>query len=491
MSFFGAQTLPGVVSVIDATGLAVQGQLAYGTIGIVGLSAAGDEDSAMLFTSSSEARLTLQGGQMMEALNAAYAGGAKRVYAVRVGAPTAATKDFAGSSGANADAFTLTAQNKGTNGNNIEVRIIQGGSGSGYVTVIVRQYDDYNQYLETFDNDGSGYNDVDLLLAAINSGNANDNASTIVTASVDGSDDLPDLVASYTALASGADGTRSNAEITGGLDLLKNKPCDIIILDDSDSSYHSLASAHCDEASNTIYKSERTCVLGMDQSTTISGYTSQATTLNSRRVVLVAPNVYVPDVGINVSTTTLKDGHVVAGLIAGLKAGQNDPAEPLTFKPVPYLTDVENEYTQGELETLVEGKVLALGLRRNGYRVMKQLTTSSESGWEEWSVVTSIDYVLKDLREYLEELFVGRKGTAAILNLIETAVKGRISLYVEQEILYAFYKDAVQASFLPGDQTFVRVEFTAVPIMPVNNIGIAATVSSVYNFNLALAAQAA
>ena len=122
---------------------------------------------------------------------------------------------------------------------------------------------------------------------------------------------------------------------------------------------------------------------------------------------------------------------------------------------------------------------------------MKQLTTSSESGWEEWSVVTSIDYVLKDLREYLEELFVGRKGTAAILNLIETAVKGRISLYVEQEILYAFYKDAVQASFLPGDQTFVRVEFTAVPIMPVNNIGIAATVSSVYNFNLALAAQAA
>ena len=482
-TYFGEQDLPGVVSNVDASGLSVQGQLAYGNIGIVGLAAAGEEDTVHFFTSSPEARQKLQGGAMLDAIIASYGGGARRIYAVRVGAPVAATEDFTAS--ANADAVSITALNKGTSGNNIEVKIEEGATSTDRIYTF-RHQDDYNQVIEVFDNGGDGYATVAAAKAAIN---ASSGGSNIVSFDDDASSDIPDETSGYVSLASGTDGTRSNQEITDGLALLLNQNVDIMLIDSGDTTYHAILAAHCEEASNSVNKNERTGVVGMDADSTVSEYLAQASTLNNRRVVLVAPNIYTPDWGTNISTSSIKGGHVTAAMVAGLKAGLSDPAEPLTFKPLRYANKLEVYYSNTELVQLIEGNVLPLGIHRRGNRVIKQGTTSADANWQEWSVVTSIDFIMKDLRNLLEELYIGRKGTSTILALIEATVKGRLSQYTQQSILFSYFKDSVVADFLSGDQTFVNVSFTAVPIFPVNNIGIAATISSVYNFQLALQVQ--
>lgn len=488
MSFFGEQIIPGVVSQVDAAGLAQQGQLAYGAIGIVGLSSAGEEDVVHYFTSSSEATRKLRGGALLSAILAAYRTGARRVYAVRVGTPVASSKQFAAS--ANADSVTITALDKGTFGDNIEVAIAEGTGGAGTRTYTFRRIVGSEQILETFDNgDGSGYTTKVLAKAAVNA------SSVLVSFDHDVTVDQPDVTVGYVPLASGSDGTRTTNEVSDGFDLLLNQPVDICILDTDDDTYHAIVLGHCEEASNSVNRSERTCVVGLANTganpASVSEYTDAATAINSKRGCIVAPNVYGPQFGIDVTSSTLQDGYITAAEIAGLKAGLSDPAEPATFKLIPGVTGLNASYTQSQLEQLITGKVIPLALHRRGYRLVKQVTCSADSEWEEWSVVTSVDYIMKDLRAYLDELYIGRKGTSSILALIEASVRGRLNLYFTQEIIYGYFADSVIAQFLPGDQTFVVVSFQAVPIFPVNNIGISATLQSAYNFNLALQLRAA
>lgn len=472
---FGNQILPGVTSVVDVSGLSAVGQLTYGTIGIAGLASAGTEDEVYLFTSAGEARSVLQGGAMLDAINAAYAAGALRVYAVRVGAPVAATKQFA--AGANTDAMTLTAKSKGTAGNSIQVKIETGSGGAGFRIVSIRLNSNQANVFETFGGT-VGLDDIAAIKAAINAG------STLVTCTDDATADEPDVTVGWVNLASGTDGTRSTTEVADGLDLLLGYPVDIVIGDIADTTYHAILLAHCVEASNSLNKSERTCVVGMPTGTTVSQYTAQATALADKRAVLVAPCVETPDFGVDATSSSVKAGHIGAAIIAGLKAGQNDPAEGITNQSLKFALGLEAAYSNGELETLIQGHVLPIALRRGGNVVIQQVTTSTVSGFEEWSVVTLIDYVMKDLRNFLDDTFIGKKGTPGILAVIQAAVKARLSLYVSQRILYSFIEDSVSVNFLPNDQRWINVSFAAVPIMPVNNIGIYAQFASIFNFNL-------
>lgn len=476
---FGEQIIPAAISRVDASGLTLQGFTTSGNIGIVGIAKAGDEDVVYEFQSANEAKSIFQGGAMLDCIETAYRAGAQRMFAVRCGSPTAATEDFTASG--NADAMTVTAANKGTGGNAIEVKVTDGSPASKRILTI-RHQDNYNNVLETYDDDGTGYATMTALLAAVT---ANTNSIAVVT--MDEIEELP-LAAAWTSLAAGTDGTRTTLEISDALDLLLAQNVDIIILDTADDTYHTVALGHCIEASNALNRSERTCVLGMILAKSVSEYTTAASNLNNKRAVLVAPCLQTPDFGIGGMDKSLKDGHIGAAGIAGLKAAQNDPAEPLTRKAVSFSTGLENEYSNSQLESLISGNVLPIGkMRKGGNVVMMQQTTSSDNGFEEWSVVTLIDYCMKDLREMADELFVGEKGIDGILELVEATFKARLRAYVEQRIIFSFWADSVDAQFLDSDQRWINISFSAIPVMPVNVVAITGAFSSIFNFNLRLA----
>lgn len=472
---FGDQILPTVVSQVDASGLLSAGKDTYGNVGIVGLAAAGTEDKVYEFLSANEAKNTFQGGEMLDVLRHCYLAGAERVYAVRCGSPVAAHRDFANST--NLDAVTLTAVNKGANGNAIEIKITEGTPTTNRI-LSVRQDDDYNTYLKTYDDGGTGYSSVALLEAAVTA-----DTSAIVAMTDDGTGDLPDVTSGWVPLVSGTNGARSTQEVSDALDKLLPYPVDIVLLDTADDTYHSIALGHCTEASNGTNRSERTCVVGMIKTKTVANYVTAATNLANKRAVVVAPCIETPDFTLGPSSKSVKDGHIGAGVIGGMKAGLSDPAEPLTNKTVGIITGLEVTYTNTELEQLVSGHVMPIALRDKGNVVIKQQTTSSESGFEEWSVVTSIDYVMKDLRNALE-IFIGRKGTAATLDAILAFVKAKLSSYVTQEILYAFVENSISVEFDSLDQRWVNVGFSAVPIMPVNVIAISGAFSSIFSLSL-------
>lgn len=127
--------LPGVYIEVRPEALISAGQITVGTVGIVGTARRGPVNKPTLLATAGEARALfgppdpysspVNAGNpltLMRALELAYANGAKRVWAVRVGAgnPAAARLPLAGGGGT---AVTLQASSPGTWGNDIEVNV--------------------------------------------------------------------------------------------------------------------------------------------------------------------------------------------------------------------------------------------------------------------------------------------------------------------------------------------------------------------------------
>ena len=467
---FGNVRIPGAVSVVDASGLTVTGLTSVGVIGVVGISTAGDPDTVYKFSNSSEAVNALQGGALLDVIRAAYAGGAQEVYAVRVGNPARAACVIGKT--ANPDILTLTSKGYGSAFNDLEV-LVDSGGGTNKRTITIKLENNFYSVFEIYPD----YTTATGLSAAITA------QSAVVTAANDGSADLPDVLADYVSFSGGSDGSRSVLEVADGFQLLLPQDVDLILLDTADDTYHALALAHCIEASNALNRSERICILGLPSGNAVADYTAQAAALANKRAVLVAPCGYTPDFGIGDTTTSLKDGHIIAAVVAGAIAGLPDVAEPLTKKPVPFVTQLEVDYTNGELGTLIDGKVLAVARRREGQSVVKQLTTSGSTDFEEISVVRTVDYIMKDLRNGADQLFVGKKGTRNFLSSLKGWAKGKLSQYVSQDLLVQYVETSVTAEFLVDNQKWVNLSFGAVPVQPVNNIGIKGAFSTLYNFS--------
>jgi hypothetical protein len=129
--------LPGVYIEVRPEGLISAGLITVGTVGIVGTARKGPVGHPILLASAGQARELFGGPDpfadpvnagnpltLMRALELAYANGAARVWAVRVGAgtPAEASLPLAGNAGA-ATAVLLKATSPGSWGNDIEVNV--------------------------------------------------------------------------------------------------------------------------------------------------------------------------------------------------------------------------------------------------------------------------------------------------------------------------------------------------------------------------------
>ena len=127
--------LPGVYIEVRPEGLISAGQITVGTVGIVGTARRGPVDTPVLLATAGEARALFGGPDpytqpvnagnpltLMRALELAYANGASRVWAVRVGAGTPAPASLPLAAGGGAG-VTLRASSSGTWGNDIEVSV--------------------------------------------------------------------------------------------------------------------------------------------------------------------------------------------------------------------------------------------------------------------------------------------------------------------------------------------------------------------------------
>ena len=207
---------------------------------------------------------------------------------------------------------------------------------------------------------------------------------------------------------------------------------------------------------------------------TVTQLVSRADTINSERIVLVAPGCVESD-GETVNCAMC--GAAVAGLIAG----QSDPAVPLGGAVVEGITGLSDDYIDSEVDRLVRGGVTALECRGGQVSVIRGITTRTttndvlDATWRELTTIMVVDEVIPGIRNALKAKFARAKNTAQTRGAILSQVIVELENRIAREIIDS-YED-VTVTALEDDPTVCLVEFAFAVTHGLNQIWLSAHIT--------------
>ena len=191
---------------------------------------------------------------------------------------------------------------------------------------------------------------------------------------------------------------------------------------------------------------ERLAVVCGGEGESASDLVVRAKALNCERVVLAAPG-----------------GIQAAAAVAGAIAGESDPAVPLGGAELKGMDDLEQDWSDNEIDTLVLGGVTPLEQSGGTVSVVRGVTTRTKTGtandatWRELSTIRIVDDVIPSLREALRAKFSRAKNTEQGRGAIRSQVIVELESKVDKEII-AGYED-VTVKALEDNPTVCLVEF--------------------------------
>jgi hypothetical protein len=168
-------------------------------------------------------------------------------------------------------------------------------------------------------------------------------------------------------------------------------------------------------------------------------------------------------------------GHIAAAMAAGMKAGV-DVAEPLTHKTFKAI-GLEYNLRPAQIDDLLEAGCCVLEYAQGrGYRIAQSLTTwlkDEKYNRVEWSVRATADYVARQVRERLENEFVGQKALHRVLISIKNAVDSVLRQMVRLELLAGDEDNPPYKNIIVRlEGTVAWVDFECSPVLPINYIPI-------------------
>jgi len=270
----------------------------------------------------------------------------------------------------------------------------------------------------------------------------NNGSARITASAVNGANDrvIPDNL-TVTYLTGGSEGSYTATEWTASLVALESENIQFISTPDSDSAVHAAIKSHCETMSSVTGKKERQFLVGSawksgTVDTMITSATSAAVALNSKF------GMYVFNGGTQYDaygTIQNYGGSYVACMLMGVKMALAIN-EPLTFKEL-NLIELEWKLSESQTETLLKNGVATVNYGPNGVpRLVRQFNTyqTNDLKYNEFSAVTEMLFVSRDLREYMEDQFVGRPGVAVTGGVLKGAAESRLATY---EDIGVFVKD--------------------------------------------------
>jgi len=328
--------------------------------------------------------------------------------------------------------------------------------------------------------------DIQAVIDWLNNGN-----TAYVTAAAYASiaDRAPLANVADTYMTGGTDGSPQQVDWDECLDLLKTEDTPLVTCVSPEPSIWASLSTHVTYMS-TVGKKERRGFCGgfsVDDGYTgglgkwttsslivasINQMLNYAEDLNSDRMYYVGPGFIAYDEN---GVKTTYNGCFSAALAAGL-ASALDVAEPLTHKSIKVL-GLEYNLKWADLDQLLEGGVFPLEYDPGfGYRVCQSISTwlvNDNYYRRELSTGRVGDLVARNVRDRLEQDFVGRKGTTTTLISIKNATISVLAMayrdgYLAGDATNPPYKN-IQVR-LDGDIAYV--DFECSPVIPVNYIPI-------------------
>lgn len=454
--------LPGTYIEVRAEKLISAGPIAIGNVGIVGTASRGklanpDTDDAnapapVVYTPANVGEAREIFGEpdsylepevadneltLVRALELAFANGAQRVYAGRVAA------DGAESAVYNLPAATgnvqLTSVAPGDGYNEAEISLLDNNSeglnvtialgsvleswravpadAAAFVKVINGDDLDYRYRLLSSTGEGSR-----LFSAAVNG------ASGDVTAT-DPDDPIDEPATEGT---NGAEAGESDYE--NGLAALENEDVHIIVLAGQGVDLVDKLRAHVRNASTDLMKRERIGVIGSDPSAEVSQLI--APDEPEGRIVYVGPGIKTNDSASD-RDVTLRGTYAaaaVAGLIASL-----DPHQSPTNK-VLAVDGVETKFNGTQLEQLVLSRVMALEERNGSVRIVRGITSSTNTAWSQVTTRRIVDFARFGVRAAANS-FIGKLNNERVREALKGSINGFLADMVDREMLISYELD--------------------------------------------------
>lgn len=209
---------------------------------------------------------------------------------------------------------------------------------------------------------------------------------------------------------------------------------------------------------------ERLAVVFGGEAESVQALVERAGELNSERVVLVAPG-----------------GAEAAAAVAGVLAGEDDPAVPLGGAALSGVAPAETQWSDGEMDTLILGGVTPVEAVAGTVSVVRGVTTRTSTGtapdatWRELSAIRVVDRVIPDLRNALRARFSRAKNTPQGREAIRSQVIVELEREKSMEIITGY--DGVTVRGLEDNPTVCLVEFRFGVAHGLNQIWLAADIT--------------
>lgn len=224
----------------------------------------------------------------------------------------------------------------------------------------------------------------------------------------------------------------AGADYQPGLDALLEQPVQIVVGAGRDQGFGSALAAHCELASSDSVKRDRIGVVGSSLGASLT--TLQQHNLSSDRLIFVAPGIRALDAAASPPGPVTLSGAYTAAAVAGLLAGLDPHVSPTN--KVLNVAGLERVFTQAELKQLVTAQVLVLE-QRQGFRVVRGITTSSNTAWLQITTRRIVDFAKAGVRSAAQP-FIGRLNNARVRGAMHTAINSVLAEMVTDEMLVSY-----------------------------------------------------
>jgi len=190
----------------------------------------------------------------------------------------------------------------------------------------------------------------------------------------------------------------------------------------------------------TQIKRERIGLIGSNGTTDVNAIAGH--TLNSDRLVFVAP-------GIKVTNKVVLTGAYLAAGVAGLLSSLQVQASP-TNKVV-NVPSLSVDFSSSQLEKLVLNRVLAVE-KREGFRVVKGITTATNSAWHQITTRRIVDFAIYGVRSGANP-YIGKLNNERVRAAMKATLDAFLTRMVDDEALISYELDvsATRAQQIAGE----------------------------------------
>ena len=207
---------------------------------------------------------------------------------------------------------------------------------------------------------------------------------------------------------------------------LENEVVNIVSLAGQDVSDGQMVTALAGHLNTTAeIKRERIGIIGSNGTEDVN--TIAAHTLNSDRLIYVAPGIKVSN---NVTLTGAYMAAAVAGLISSVPV-QTSPTNKVLTIP-----SLASEFSSSQLEKLVMNRVLAVE-NREGFRVVKGITTATNSAWHQITTRRIVDYAIYGVRSGSNP-YIGKLNNERVRSALKATLDAFLTRMVDNEALISY-----------------------------------------------------